>query len=679
LHGINNDNMWYLKFRQAFFALLPAWLLSVIVQSAGRAYLLRVHGTPDTLRLFASDVRHMFWTGLLFDVRTATLLLSPWLLLAALLALGSRGFETWKRLWPWLAALASTLLAGLTLVNIFYYATYDRCIDIFIFGLMEDDTTAVLVSLWHDYPVLRASFALAVFALLVWLACRAWQRRLDRHPAHPAGLLLATSASLVIVLLCVLGSRGSLGTFPLRQSDAQVSDQKMLNMLTPNGMMALNWAVSAHSKYNDFDAATDEQGAALLGQFLGRPTAPGLAAFQARTRVNPAAQAHPPNVVLSVMESMGYHLETFDQPGRDLFGALRPHWDTDWRYTRFLSEGDGTIDTLSRLFVRSPKSNISQSSAQALDFASNALKPYLAQGYKVVFVTSGNGAWRNLNQFLPHLGVSEFVEQNTLRKRYPQAPMATWGVPDEYMFRYIEDRLAQAEAHGEHVLIISMSTTHHPPYQTPPGYPEIDITLTDAQRQRLSNLAANHDLREVFNTLRYANDQLGRFISWVKDQPVGAHTIIAATGDHNLRGIGYPDPRELAFGHAVPFYLYVPEAYRAGRHFDPARVGSHKDILPTLYQLSLSDTPYYRTGCDLLAPVLDETWCQGYNPEIAIARDGAYTLNGEGSFLPWADTKGWLLGEPRPLLPEQARQRDRWRAYTELLQWQINRQVHRQQ
>ena len=39
-------------------------------------------------------------------------------------------------------------------------------------------------------------------------------------------------------------------------------------------------------------------------------------------------------------------------------------------------------------------------------------------------------------------------------------------------------------------------------------------------------------------------------------------TYIAATGDHKLRGIGYLDhPDEAMFGHAVPFYLYIPEKY----------------------------------------------------------------------------------------------------------------------
>ncbi|SFC66418.1 LTA synthase family protein [Pragia fontium] len=670
--------MWFYRFRQALIALLLPWLLAVITQSTGRLYLLLTYGTPEALNGFGMDIKRMFWIGGLFDIRIASLLFVPCLLIAGLLAISSRSFQCWQRFWPWLAAILSTIVTTVTVGNIFYYATYERAIDIFVFGLVEDDTAAVLATMWHDYPVIRGLLSLALFAVITFWFYRRWQRRLGAKPERKINLPISAISTLVILAVCFVGMRGSIGTFPLRQSDGQVSEVKMLNMLTPNGLIAFNWAFKAHSEDNTFADATDEQGEALLSRFLDKPTAASLTPFSARTDVNPLAKSNPPNVVLAVMESMGYHLESYDRPDRDLFGALRQHWLTDWRFERFISEGDGTIDTLNRFFVRSPMSGISQSSAQALDFDSNMFKPYLANGYKIIFVTSGNGSWRNLNQFLPRLGVSEFMEQNGLKKRYPQAHMSTWGIPDEYMFRYMEERLAEADKKGEHILIMSMSTTHHPPYKTPDGYQKTNIQLTDAEKKRLSNLASGDELQEVMHTLRYANDQLGQFISWVKSQPLGGHTIIAATGDHNVRGIGYQDTHELVLGHAVPFYLYVPQAYRDHSHFDAARVGSHKDIWPTLYQLSLSDTPYYRTGCNLLAEKLDDIWCQGYNPEAVITPQGAYILTGKGEFRPWAADKGLLLGDPQTMTPEQEKQFNRWGAFTDLLWWQLNRQVHGQ-
>ncbi len=618
----------------------------------------------------------MFWTGTLFDIRIASLLFVPCLLIAAVVAINNRGFYLWQRFWPWLATFLSLVIATLTVVNVFYYATFDRFIDIFIFGLVEDDTVAVLSTIWADYPVIRALLSLGIFAVMAFFGYRYWQHWLNSRQVRNSNLPVSIISTLIILFTCFAGMRGSLGTFPLRQDDAQVSEIKLLNMLTPNGLIALDWAFKAHAKSNHFAEATDEEGAKLLSRFLQQPTPASLLPFMAKTDLNPTAKNNPPHVVLAVMESMGYDLASYDRSDRDLFGALRQHWQSDWHFDRFISEGDGTIDTLSRFFVRSPMSSIGQSSAQTTDFASNMFKPFLANGYKIIYVTSGNGAWHNINQFLPQLGVSEFIEQNGLKKRYPSAQIATWGVPDEYMFRYIEERLQEADKKGEHVFIMAMSTTHHPPYRTPAGYNKTTFYLTDKEKNRLKNLASGDELQEVMNTLRYSNDYLGQFISNVKENnSLGSKTIIVATGDHNIRSIGYPDPEELVLGHAVPFYIYVPPTYRHNSFFDANRLGSHKDILPTLYQLSLSDTVYYRTGCNLLARTLDSTWCQGYNPEVAITAEGACLLKGKTEFRPWKTQSGLLLGDPEPMNATQQELCHRWGAFTDLLWWQLNRQV----
>lgn len=668
--------MWYPRFKQAFCALVLPWLLAVVIQLAARAYLLWYYGSDEVLAGLSADVKRMFWIGGLFDIRVASLLFVPCLLIGGILAINKTSFTVWQRFWPLLATILSLFITTMAVGNIFYYATYERAIDIFVFGLIDDDTVAVLQTLWSDYPVIRGILCLVAFAIILFKIYRRWQHQLNVRPLRPAGPLVSVILTLVILSVGFVGMRGSVGTFPLRQSDAQISEVKLLNMLTPNGPIAFSWAYKAYREYGHFAQAPDNQGSELLSRFLDNPTPAGLAPFMTTTASNPIARNQPPNVVFAVMESMGYYLQSYDRPDRDLFGALRSHWQTDWRFKRFISEGDGTIDSLSRFFVRSPHNNISQSTAQFTDFASNMFKPYLANGYKVIFVTSGNGSWRNLNQFLPHLGVSEFIEQNGLKSRYPQAQAGTWGVPDEFMFRFIEDRLAQAEKEGEHVFIMSMSTTHHPPYKTPDSYAKTEIMLSEAEQNRLSNLANGEELQEVFHTLRYTNDQLGQFISWVKSQPLGEHTIIAVTGDHNIRGIGYPNANELAISHAVPFYLYVPQAYRHNSHFDEQRVGSHKDIWPTLYQLSLSDTPYYRMGCNLLAENLDDNWCQGYNPEVVITPSGAYTLIGKGEFRPWAGKEGLLLANPQAMTSKQTKLLNRWQAFTPLLSWQLNRQVH---
>jgi hypothetical protein len=51
--------------------------------------------------------------------------------------------------------------------------------------------------------------------------------------------------------------------------------------------------------------------------------------------------------------------------------------------------------------------------------------------------------------------------------------------------------------------------------------------------------------------------------------------------------------------YAVPFYLYVPKQYDTLKNLPKDIVGSHNDIFPTLYNLSLSDATYYNFGTSL--------------------------------------------------------------------------------
>lgn len=664
---------WLINFQRSFVLLLAPWLVCVLAQSAGRGYLLLQYAAPGTYAALPQDVRRTLTTGLLFDIKVASIAFSALLLLSMAMAAKPRLQQRWQRCMPGVGATMALLFAAVTVISVFYFATFSRSIDIFVFGLVDDDTHAILMTLWHGYPLARAGLLLAAVLAGTWWLGRRWracvQRIQFKRLAPGRGLIRL----LLIIGITVVACRGSLGKFPLNKDDTSISSLRLLNDISSNGVSAFSWALSDRGNDKRFEPVTTREGRLLYERFLGWPDN-GLRPFMAATGPNPAAAAQPPNVVLQIMESMGAHLNAYDRPGRDLLGALRPHWRDDWVFERFVAEGNGTIDSLSRLLVRSPISAIGQSSALDTPFVSNAFTPFLQRGYRVLFVTSGAATWRNLGVFATQLGAHEFVDQQTLRTRYPQAQAGTWGVPDEYMFRYIEERLAQSLQDGQPLFIIALSTTHHPPFIVPEGSPQGGLPMDDLTG--LSYFKAWDVLAPALDTLRYANDQLGRFLTRVKAAPSAARTIVAVTGDHNILGIDYQNPKDAALAHAVPFYLYVPPAYRSQARYDPARVGSHKDILPTLYNLSLPETPYFRTGCDLLAAQPERRWCFGFNHKhVMLTDEGVFRPNKPGRILPWADASGLALADEQDATAEQWAEQVRMNAYPPLLQWQINYQV----
>ncbi|ORQ10347.1 hypothetical protein B7971_00890, partial [Vibrio cholerae] len=80
---------------------------------------------------------------------------------------------------------------------------------------------------------------------------------------------------------------------------------------------------------------------------------------------------------------------------------------------------------------------------------------------------------------------------------------------------------------------------------------------------------------------------------------------------------------EAGMTHAVPFYLYVPPAILANTDYvyDPQRIGSHRDIFPTLYHFSLSDQTYISLGGENLF-ASEGVSNIGYNTEMSINQYG---------------------------------------------------------
>ena len=663
-------------YRKTLLICLILWASIVAVFSAERFFMLHHFVSDDIRSRYAGDLAALFVKGLLFDIKIASVAAAfPFLI-------GLFGLATQKttaftlRLLPTVATVLFLTAFAAALGNWFYYSVYDRQFDVFVFGLADEDTRAVLKTVWSDYPVIPCLVAL-IAAAFVFGKIFSLIRRRTRFQTTSWGKTAWIVAVLLPVLALAAGIRGSFGKFPLRQTAMQISAAPQINKLVPNALTSLSWAVNEYRNSNDFHPVSDEDGSRLISTLLDKKTDADLTQLFAQTAANAAVEKHRPNVVLTVMESMSAHLLNMDNPERDLLGELGKHWQQDWVYRKFVSEGDGTSDTLHRFFVRSPRLNLSQSAAKNKTFPGNMFKPYLDAGYRVVYITAGNGGWRDFDTFLRHLGVNEIIDENTLKTHYPEAKSDTWGVPDEFMFRYAEEELARAEKSGTPVFIMMMSVTNHPPYRLPAPHQAKNFRLDEQEQKRLANLASGKELNEIFNTFRYSNDQLGRFIGKVKT--IAPDTIIAATGDHNMRAIGYPESADAALGHSVPFYLYVPQAYRGNAEYHPERAGSHKDILPTLYNLSLSKSRYYQTGCNLTAPQPDSAWCgYGYNPEVIITERGFYHQHSK-AFHKW-DNKNIQTAESRPSTPDNEDQAiiRRASAYTPFLEWQINRIISTQ-
>jgi phosphoglycerol transferase MdoB-like AlkP superfamily enzyme len=249
-----------------------------------------------------------------------------------------------------------------------------------------------------------------------------------------------------------------------------------------------------------------------------------------------------------------------------------------------------------------------------------------------LFVTSGHTGWRELNRVLPTQGFDEVVDSASLRAHYGVADGGLWGVWDEYLFRYIEERLHDPQRQRP-LFIYAMPTTHHPPYELPQDYRAPDFQLSDWPGER-----SDESLIPSLKTYRYANEQLAAFVQSVSQGPVGSRALIAATGDHTMRTTGqYNTLERRVLQHRVPFMVWGGGRAACPQAFDePA---SHLDIFPTLLPLLGVEHGYLQTGRNLMQCTGDARARPGRPQTMALTMLGGVRT----------DNSLWQVGQPNTL------------------------------
>lgn len=595
---ISNRSTENLKF---FFShLAVSCILSFVILTVARIIMLGVFAFDQYLQIPDAAKLNFYVLGARFDLKVIGIAFALPLLLS-ILTFSTKAFDFVKKIIVPYNYLMIFILFIFCVINYFYYKTYDRSIDTFIFAITKEDPMAVLKTIVNDYPVFTGSIAIVIASLLFNTIYKKCFKSVFRSMIAPTNVFSNSATLVCLVVLFSVVIRGSFGTFPLRQLNAQVCDKPAVNYCLPTAVMEFYWAYKWERESVSIPIVSTEAlredyknyGISIEGNYLFEP-------LKKKTPYNEFLEKNKPDIVFNVMESMSTHMLTYDNNDDiDLLGALRHNIQEDMFFTNFISEGDGTSDSMTRMLVSVPDLNLSTSSYYHKKYICNIVEQFKKAGYETVFITASTASWRNYDSFLRALGFDRVIERAQVLLDFPKATFSAWGVDDEYLFRKTYSVLK--EKHDKPLFIMTLSITNHPPFRVPAGVAPSKISLPEQILERFPY----EDTETIFATFRYANDQLGKFIDAVKgDDELKDRTFIAATGDHNMRGIGYTDhPDELVFGHQVPFYLHMPKAYidNTNVSYDRNRLGSQKDIITTILSHAVSDFSFYSFGCDMLS------------------------------------------------------------------------------
>ena len=340
--SIDQENYWYKHFLKAIIF----FITSLVVLSLFRAFFLYYFSAG--LNITPRDWLLALGVGVRVDAK--------WLSLALLPAFLVFIFSYWKPFFfKYSAVLAGIGLFGMVLldtVNFGFFSFYKTPISPLVFGFFQDDTKAILQTLWQDWPVLSYLLVLCAGLALPFVAASVCFNRLKTNPRGCLLFLLGC----VSILLFAFFIRGSIGKFPLRQEDFAVSKIQLVNASVPNGAAALYEATKA---WRNFQIKGEPSQALTKFGYANIEEAKNDLAVRnnASTQLN-----FRPNVVFAVMESMsGDIFNSHDSLVNNTLGALDNALKDAVVFRKGVSIENGTFPSLEGLLFDTPISPISQS------------------------------------------------------------------------------------------------------------------------------------------------------------------------------------------------------------------------------------------------------------------------------------------------------------------------------
>lgn len=513
-----------------------------------------------------------------------------------------------------ITCITATIVTFAGMGDIVYYSHLGRHLGSALFGFFDEEPMVLIRGIWRETPVVTIMVGIVLTTIVVYfITQRAYKKTISKKSV--VWMMIALGG-----VAYAIGMRGSVTFFPLRSEDTYVSTSEKVNDCVPNALYMLKQALgerrSGHLDENA-DQRAQRMGFAdakeAIKAYTGKETATWVDALSDTTGDEPKCMGM--NVVVILCESWGARLMDYEKMyGLDLLGEMRRHAEEDIVFRKFLSSTNGTIHAVENLCMGTICENIFSSAKRHKDNPYASARIFADNGYEAYFVTGISLGWRNLREALPHQGFEHVAGRYEIMREMDDAECnSTWGVYDHSMLRYVNMLLERQSEKPK--FIVCLTSTSHTPFEFPDGYEFAELRL--GENTKGAFCVDDNTAREYLHGYQYESNELGHFMTRVKASAVGSNSVVAITGDHNIRRIlkyGEGTINEEWQRYAVPLYLYAPVEIKA----DTSRYGSHDDIIPTLANLTLRNAQYIKIGQDLLADTL-------YSP-FAINADAEFVL-----------------------------------------------------
>ena len=503
------------------------------------------------------------------------------------------------------------IVAILLFADFGFYSYFKEHINLLFFGLFEDDTKALLETFWQNYNVVGLLGSFLAYLVFVFFVIKKILHSNLKDTNSFFGLKFTPLIFIILIVFNFLIIRGTLGMYPLGKMIPNVSENSYINKISQNGVRAFISAYGVRKafvskkldyiKLLGFDNRIED--AFKIHKHTENIDTENL--LNNITYTSKKIDDKDYNVVVIMVESFGLPILKYQSAEFDIMGSLKKHFDEDVLFTNIISDGDGTINSLESMLLNIPfRPNsfvLAQSSYAQTAFDYTAAFLYNNAGYNTSYIYGGDLTWRDFGIFAKYQGYKNTEGKQDIFKSLNVKEnegdfFHPWGIYDEYLYTHV---LKKLEDSNEKEFIVALSTNNHPPYNIPSDYASKSLIFSDDLKNHIIGDLSLAEQR--FGSYAYALDKVGEFLDKFKESKFKENTIVVVTADNNtVEGIMKYDDNPIFTSKNIPLYFYLPSKLKEKLDIDTKVAGSHKDIFPTLYNLTLDNQKYFAVGTNLL-------------------------------------------------------------------------------
>lgn len=526
-------------------------------------------------------IRKSLILGAKFDLRLVMLLSIP-AIISLLIPLSDRIKKIFNNFFY---TILTSLVTSIYVLDMSYFSYLKSRVNSTVFQFLKNPLIS-LQMVNESYPILLFVLIILVVTLISFFIIKKFITPLIETSKEKTEKKYSITSYTLFIIFFAFSLHGNFSQYPLRWSQAFASTDPFASNLALNPILYIVDTYSFRSQ--DFNEDEVRKTYPLVTDFLGlEDKNESNLDFTRRFKGNYHTNA--PNIVIIVMESMGYYKTGLGGSKVNPTPMLDTLAKESLLFTNFYTPTEATARSIFATVTSLPDTSKGgrkiTGSRNPLIVNQHTIISDLVDHEKYYFL-GGSANWGNIRGLLsfniPNLKIFE-------EGSYKSSSQDVWGISDLNLFKEAIFNINNRDKSKPFFALIQTSGFHRP-YTIPSDKDDFIIkTHIDVSEKELKEYG--FDSLAEYNSMRFQDFSLGKFIEIAKKESWYENTIFFIFGDHSLPANNAINVPKWAM--QLSNCYHVPLVIHSKKHITPGietKIASEMDVMPTV--AGLVGVPY---------------------------------------------------------------------------------------